>query len=413
MRKLFALTLIALLLGVGIVAIIETDPGYVLVSYGNYTLESSLWVGLLLLLLLVLSLYFIFRLIYRFVGGQRTLVTWLGTRKAHHAQRLSTRGLISYTEGNWAKARRQLQRGVDKNEAPLMNHLLAARASDYLQEPEKIHQHLSAATTAEPDAAVAVEITLAEMKLRAGEFKQALAALDKADINRARYPGALQVMLTAYRGMQHWDSMLALLPEVKKSKLLSADAFANLEVDVHRGRLAQAASGSGQLSTVWQSMPARLKQDAAMLQAYVVELVATGDYSTAEKIILRALKQDWSSDLVRQYGLVQSDNAAKQLAQAESWLAKHPDDVQLLLCLGRLSARDKLWGKARDYFESSYRLERSAEVCAELGRLLTELGEPKVAGAYFREGLLQSERNLPELPMPDKVVPDGQLLARS
>ena len=44
MRKIFVLILIALLLGVGVVAVIETDPGYVLVAYGNYTLETSLWV---------------------------------------------------------------------------------------------------------------------------------------------------------------------------------------------------------------------------------------------------------------------------------------------------------------------------------------------------------------------------------
>ena len=46
MRKLFAIALVTLLLGAGIVGIIETDPGYVLVAYGNYTLEASLWVGL-------------------------------------------------------------------------------------------------------------------------------------------------------------------------------------------------------------------------------------------------------------------------------------------------------------------------------------------------------------------------------
>ena len=44
MRKLFALVLIALLLGVGVVAVIETDPGYLLMAYGDYPLESSPWV---------------------------------------------------------------------------------------------------------------------------------------------------------------------------------------------------------------------------------------------------------------------------------------------------------------------------------------------------------------------------------
>jgi hypothetical protein len=35
-----------------------------------------------------------------------------------------------------------------------------------------------------------------------------------------------------------------------------------------------------------------------------------------------------------------------------------------------------------------------------------------VAAAYFREGLLLCEDALPELPMPDKTVPDSRLLAR-
>ena len=91
----------------------------------------------------------------------------------------------------------------------------------------------------------------------------------------------------------------------------------------------------------------------------------------------------------------------------------HADDAQLLLCLGRLAAREKLWGKARDYFESSYRLERSAETCAELGRLLVALGEPKVAAAYYREGLQLKETGLPELPMPESTIPAARRLAGS
>ena len=70
MRKLFAIALVALLLGVTIVAVIETDPGYVLVAYGNYTLEASLWVGSLLLLLLVALVFLSLRLIYQIFSGQ-------------------------------------------------------------------------------------------------------------------------------------------------------------------------------------------------------------------------------------------------------------------------------------------------------------------------------------------------------
>jgi HemY protein len=71
-----------------------------------------------------------------------------------------------------------------------------------------------------------------------------------------------------------------------------------------------------------------------------------------------------------------------------------------------------LWGKSRDYFEKSYRLQRSPEICAELGRLLSGMGQANVAAAYFREGLLLQENHLPKLPRPDKIVPDQRLLTR-
>ncbi len=149
-----------------------------------------------------------------------------------------------------------------------------------------------------------------------------------------------------------------------------------------------------------------------MLAFYTGQLIRCGAHEVAEKLINKRLKQQWEPELVRQFGLLEGEGSARRLLQAESWLASHPEDAQLLLCLGRLCARDKLWGKARDYFESSYRVEHSAQTCAELGRLLTGLGEPKVAAAYFREGLLLHESQLPELPLPDKVV-SGQLMARS
>ena len=155
MRKLFATALVALLLGVGIVAVIETDPGYVLVSYANYTLKASLWVGLLLLLLSVLSIYLLLQLAYRIVGGRRSLVSWLGTRKTRNALRLTTRGLISFTEGNWQTARRQLLRGAQHNEVPLLNYLLAARASAQLHDTAEVQEYLHTAGEHDPGATVA------------------------------------------------------------------------------------------------------------------------------------------------------------------------------------------------------------------------------------------------------------------
>ncbi|QFU77116.1 heme biosynthesis protein HemY [Halioglobus maricola] len=405
MRKLFLLALIALLLGVGIVAVIETDPGYVLVAYGNYTVETSLWVGLLILALFTLVIYLIVRLFRRLVGGQNSLSTWLGGRRSRASSRFTTKGMISYIEGNWQRARRQLLRGAKNSEAPLINYLMAARASYRLNEPDQMREYLGAAEEAEAEAGIAVELTQAEMKLDAGQYEQALATLVRARRNASRHPYVLDLLHRAYFGLKDWGQLAELLPELRKYKVLDDTAVTALERQVYSELLKVSANGENggdQLRQLWQKMPAPLKQDAEILDGYVSVLVSGGHTAAAEKVIVRALKQQWDSSLVRHYGYINSEQPARQLTQAESWLASYPEDAQLLLCLGRLSARDKLWGKARDYFESSYRLERTPEVCAELGRLLLALGEPKVAAAYHREGLQMSQSdNLPDIPLPE------------
>ena len=415
MRRIFTLALIALLLGVGIVAVIETDPGYVLVAYGNYTVETSLWVGLLLLVVFTLVIYAVVRLFRRLLGSQDSIASWLGGRRSRAASRLTTRGLISFIEGNWQRARRQLLRGAKSSEAPLINYLMAARASYRLNEPDKMREYLGAAEEAEAQAGIAVELTQAEMKLHAGQYEQALATLVRARRNAGRHPYVLDLLHRACYGLKDWEQLVDLLPELKKYKVLGAEELAVLEREVYTGMLSASArvkdDASGALRQAWQRMPAHLKQDAAVLNAYVALLVAAGDSAPAEKVITRAIKQNWDPALVRQFGLVEGEQPARQLAQAESWLAAHPSDYELLLCLGRLSAREKLWGKARDYFESAYRQESTSEVCAELGRLILALGEPKVAAAYHREGLQMSQADLPELPMPEATVPASRRLA--
>jgi len=417
MRKVFILALIALLAGVGLVAMIETDPGYVLIAYGNYTLESSLWVALVLLLLFTVLVYLSLRLIRKLFSGQNSLVSWLGNRRSRQAAKQTTLGLISYIEGNWTKSRRQLIRGAKNNDGPLLNYLTAARASYQLNDLDKMREYLGAAEASEAQAGIAVELTQAEMKLHAKQYEQALATLVRARANAGKHPHVLNLMRQAYLGLKDWQNLADLLPEMRKYKILPDNELQELENTVYFQLLETSVadgeeSSVASLHTQWQKLPAALRKDTRMGHSYVKLLVEQGAFAAAEKVILRFLKKDWDSGLVRLYGLLESANSAGQLSQAESWLSTNDRDAQLFLCLGRLAARDSLWGKARDYFEASYRLERSAEICAELGRLLYGLGEEKVGAAYFREGLLMREQALPSLPMPDKAVSRSRRMSR-
>ena len=414
MRRVFAYALVALLLGVAVVALIETDPGYVLVAYGHYTLETSLWVGILLLALFTLVVYVTLRLVRRLLSGQHMLSGWFSDRKSRQSARLTNRGLINFIEGNWSKARSQLLSGARHSDAPLLNYLVAARASDRIGEPDRMREYLGAAEASDSQAGIAIELTQAEMKLQAHQYEQAVATLVRARRNAGRHPYVLELLCKAYRGLGDWRALGELLPELRKYKVMSEDDLVLLERETQTHLLRALATGedaSAQLQRHWQGLPAGLKRDPGLLNSYVGLLVARGASEVAEKVIVRSLKKHWDVALVNLYGRIEGDGSARRLAQAEAWCVEHERDADLLLCLGRLATREKLWSQARDYYERSFRLRASAEAAVELGRLLAALGDHRASTDYFQKALALGRIDLPALPMPDRPLPRSHRLS--
>lgn len=134
--------------------------------------------------------------------------------------------------------------------------------------------------------------------------------------------------------------------------------------------------------------------------AYADQLRRLGAEAQAEEVLRSALKREYNSHLARLYGLVRGTDPLKQLQAAEGWLKHHPADPSLLLSLGRICLQGRLWGKARDYLESSLRMERNPETCAELARLLGQLGETDRSNQLFQEGLGLLDERLLSRPLP-------------
>lgn len=417
MRGVFVIALFALLLGVGIVALIESEPGYLLIAFGGYTVESSLWVGLLLIAVLVLVLYGIVSTLARLLASPGTLRFWAGTRQRRQAARLTNRGLINYIEGDWNKSRRQLQRGAKHSASPVFNHLMAARASFQLDDPARMREDLEAALRADSQSATAVDLTQAELALQAGKFERALTCLERV-AQRSSSPQVSRLRCKALLGLGDWEGVAELLPLLRRQGALPDKELARLEREAHLQLLEGAALDLGDdrasaLALAWRRLPPALQRDDAMLRRYVELLERVGAGEAAAKVIRKTLKKRWDPELVNRYGRLALDRPGRQLAQAESWLGKHGDDPQLLLCLGRLAARQQDWQRARQCFEGSIQREPSEEACAELGRLLLASGETALAAQYFSTGITLQGEALPELPLPDVagVVPEDRRIA--
>ncbi len=161
------------------------------------------------------------------------------------------------------------------------------------------------------------------------------------------------------------------------------------------------AAELNQLRQAWVRIPKKLQKTPSLLKEYCGCLVALNADVDAEKTILSYLQKNWDDSLVAMYGTVTGADVAQQLLFAEIWLKERPNNAMLLLTLGRLSLLNKQWDKAQFYFETSLKSRQSAAAFAELGRLLSHMGEHKSSNEYFQKGLAMISDRLPDLPMPE------------
>lgn len=402
MKTLFG-GLIVLLAAVLVALQARQDPGYVMISYGPWTIESTLVLLLVILAALFAALYFSIRFVLNTWRMPRRIKRWNAHRRAEKFQRATNRGLIALAEGHWAQAEKMLTRYADDSDSALFNYLAAARAAQKLGADNRRDHYLSKAHRVMPDAELAVGLTQAEVQLYHGQLEQALATLMHLRGVAPKHAHVLYLLKRLYERMKSWGDLADLLPELKRRQVLSEADYQKLEMKVH-GELLKLALQSGNLTRLkeaWSDIPRPLQRETQLLNAYVHGLTQLGGSADAEPLLREAIQRQWDNEQVLLYGHLDTRNPEQQLRQAEGWVAKHPGNPALLLSLGRLALRCELWGKARGYLEASLGLEDNPEAYQLLGSLLDRLGDHDAAQNCFRKGLekVSSAKPLP-LPAP-------------
>jgi HemY protein len=247
------------------------------------------------------------------------------------------------------------------------------------------------------DAHFAIAVTTAELQLRQGKLQEALAALTRLRNQAAKHPYILKLLQDVYTALRDWDKLIELLPQLRKHKLLTREAAAEIEARATAQRFDEFAAQKQieQLRARWQNLTRPVERDPRVVGAYARALIALGARNEAEIILRTHLKRDWNTELVALYGNTEAADLTRQFAQAEQWLREHGSSAALLLCLGRLALRNELWGKARDYFEQSLQIKNTPEGCVELGRLLARLGQHERSSEYYERGLRASTELAP------------------
>jgi HemY protein len=402
----FVVIVVAALVGLAI----SEHAGYVLISYDSFRYESSLWA----MLALLVAVWFVVWLIRALLGLVMTsggvVNPWSNRNRSRRVQTAIEQGQLDLAEGRWASAQRHLHRAAEAERQPLLYYLGAARAANEQGRYEDSDTLLERALERQPHAELAIALNHAQLQLDRGDSDGALSTLQAMQQRHPHNAQVLRQLQRLYRQRGEWSEVIRLMPELRKDKVLPAQELAELERRAWGENLSLAAyreqteeadlTGLPALDKAWQQLSSAQRQEPALVLAYAEQLRRLGADAQAEEVLRAAMKRDYNTHLARLYGLVRGSDPGKQLQTAEAWLKNHPDDPGLLLTLGRLCLQSSLWGKARDYLEASLRVQRNPEACAELARLLGQLGETDRSNQLFQEGLGLLDERLLARPLP-------------
>ncbi len=399
MRKRFLLFALALLAGALLYLVLHQQEGYLIFSVGRYVVETTLW-GALVVLVLALVALLVLRRLLRLVFWPRRWWHRHNRRQGERSLERTARGMIDYLGGDWPRAVDNLLAARDQSPAPALNYLGAAASCYQMGEHERMQRLLRDAESREVADPLATGLLRVRLLLQEGEFDRALPLVESLHRRSPDHPTVLRLQASTRKGLRDWDGLQAMLADLKRHKAITPEELDNLEVEVHRERLANfahsvpenrsASEKLGALDQLWDSLPRRLHKHPRLVAVYVDQLRQLNRGDKAEQRLRRFLNSHWDPELVALYGAIEGDDGARQLAAAEGWLEEHPESPELLRALGDLCARQQLWGKAREYFERALRLQPDPRTWLALGELHRVLEDAEASSEAYREGLRQA-----------------------
>ncbi len=383
---LFLLLVIA---GAWLGAMIQMDAGYILLAWRQTTVEMSLWVGVVLMLITFAGLYTLLRLVFSVRAPWQFLLRWSAEGKLRRMQRQTRHGLLALANGQYERAEEKLGGLVANTTQPLVVIPALAEAEARLGKFAQAQARLQRLLTSMPEAFALVGLAQARIFIQQGDAEAALTPLQQITTKDKRHAQANELLLELLQGLQRWTDVIALLKVIGAAKQMSKAMLAQQQQKAYQLAFAQVTAdqqGLEQLLQLWQKAPASVQESSHCRLALVQAMgQAEGNPATrTAEFIESSLKQQWDDDLVLAYAHLPMANVEAALKYAESWQQQAKNSAALQLTLGRLCRRLELWGKARDYLTASINIQASKEAHAELARLEQHLGRVDVALEHYR-----------------------------
>ncbi len=347
---------------VAISPILIGEKGYVLVAMGDYTFESTVVAGSIMLLVIFIALLFSLKVLRGSLNlgfGTWHKITFAGRRRA---QRNFNKGIASYILEDYQQAEHLLAKSAELSPCTNTAYLLAASSAEKQHLSSNIQHYLNLIIdykTSIKDLGLDSVLVRIKLLMAQKKYTGARALIDEYHKHIGHDVRLLALEIDLCLIEQRYPSVIELLNSARKQKALSETQIITWEDQAFYQQFSAVIKAKDQnaLASEWQSLPRKVKQRESVLFAYCQVLAQNNIVEPLNDILLAPLKKEASEAFLHRVRTLPLQKPDALIAVVQKHLHKNQHSAKWLSSLGHLAAAGQQWQMAEKAFSSLTNLD--------------------------------------------------------
>ena len=339
-------------------------PGTVVLDWQGYQVQTSLMVGLVGLLVLVIVLFIAWTIIVKLVRSPRSFARFWGRRRRERGYRALTNGLIAVGSGDVSGARKYAKDAQKLLRREPATKLLAAQAAQLGGDSGKAQGQFTSMLEHESTQVLGLHGLYLEAQ-RAGETVAARHYAKEALAISPALPWAGKAMLDFQASEGDWEAALTTLERNAQFKLIDKKTARRERAVLLTARALELETGSPDRARALAKEAHGLAPDLVPAAAVAGRLYSrSGDFGRAAKILEAVWKKNPHPDIAEAYIHVRPGDSIRDRLKRVNHLnqlrANHPEGA---MALARVAIDANDWEAAREALTKLLRSAPTKRAC--------------------------------------------------
>ena len=347
MKRLIILFLL-FITAIAISPILIGEKGYILISMGNMTFESTVVTASIFLFILFITLTLLLRL---FLGGINLgRGTWrkVSSSNKRKAERNFKQGVSTYLLADYEQAEKQLIKSTDHLSSPSVAYLLAASAAQQqlpiTKSSANLEYYLKCLANLNHDK-TSIEHVLVTIKLymQCKNYSDAATLMNQYHKHIGHDERLLKLAMDLALAQQHYQQVIDYLSQAYKAKNISEMYIADVEYSAYLGRFSELldSQSSHDLFNYWKELSRKQKHKNAIVFAYCKVLAQHQLTDSLEALLLPQLKFNANETFIKKLRELPVFSSLTLIKAVQKHLQKDPENTKWLSLLAFLTFANK------------------------------------------------------------------------